>query len=29
MSTIYEFSAKTLNGQEKPLADYAGEVLWW
>ncbi len=27
MSTIYEFSAKTLNGQEKPLADYAGEVL--
>jgi len=27
MSTIYEFSAKTLDGQEKPLADYAGKVL--
>jgi glutathione peroxidase len=27
MSTIYEISAKTLDGQEKPLADYAGNVL--
>jgi glutathione peroxidase len=27
MSTIYEFSAKTLDGQEKPLADYAGKML--
>lgn len=27
MGTIYAFSAKTLDGQEKPLSDYAGKVL--
>ena len=27
MDTIYEFSAKTLDGQEKPLSDYLGKVL--
>lgn len=27
MTTIYDFTAKTLAGQEKPLSDYAGEVL--
>jgi glutathione peroxidase len=27
MSTIYDFTAKALEGQEVPLANYAGEVL--
>jgi glutathione peroxidase-family protein len=27
MGTIYEFSAKTLDGQEKALSDYLGQVL--
>jgi glutathione peroxidase len=27
MSTIYDFSAKTLDGKDKSLADYSGQVL--
>jgi glutathione peroxidase len=27
MTTIYDFSAKTLDGQEKSLADFSGQVL--
>jgi glutathione peroxidase len=27
MSTIYDFSAKALDGQDKSLADFSGKVL--
>lgn len=27
MSTLYDFTATTLDGAEKPLADYAGQVV--
>ncbi|MGZ3366068.1 MAG: glutathione peroxidase [Caulobacteraceae bacterium] len=27
MTTVYDFSAKTLSGQDKPLADFLGQVL--
>jgi glutathione peroxidase len=27
MTTAYDFSAKTLDGQPKPLSDYSGDVL--
>jgi glutathione peroxidase len=27
MTTVYDFSAKTLQGKETPLADYKGQVL--
>jgi glutathione peroxidase len=27
MTTVYDFSAKTISGEEKPLADYRGQVL--
>jgi glutathione peroxidase len=27
MSSIYDFSAKTLDGQEKSLKDFSGQVL--
>ncbi|GIO24582.1 glutathione peroxidase [Oceanobacillus sp. J11TS1] len=27
MTSIYDFSAKTIDGEEKPLADYKGKVL--
>lgn len=27
MSTVYDFTAMTLEGQEKPLAEFAGQVL--
>ncbi|MGZ6010788.1 MAG: glutathione peroxidase, partial [Caulobacteraceae bacterium] len=27
MTTVYDFSAKTLSGQDKPLADFRGQVL--
>jgi len=27
LSTIYDFSAKMLTGEEKPLADFSGQVL--
>ncbi len=27
MTSIYDFSAKTIEGEEKPLSDYKGDVL--
>ncbi len=27
MSTVYDFSAKALDGQDKSLADFSGQVL--
>jgi glutathione peroxidase len=27
MSSLYDFSARTLRGEDKPLADYAGKVV--
>ena len=27
MTTAYDFSAKTLDGQDQPLADYKGKAM--
>ena len=27
MTSLYDFSARTLRGEDKPLADYAGKVV--